>query len=1129
MKRLFTSLIVMSMAFSMAFAQNDLNLTFEDNSDLANWGHHDETNNWTTESWDATAGVEGSGGLVFGDAGAELRVLRPLAATAGTRFTLSMDIKVTGWSDTLEFPLTLSVRDLSTLAPSVLLAPDTGATAATFIHYTLSGIADANTAGYIKIFGVNAVVPTVVTVDNVVYTENLVVPNVYFSEYIEGSSNNKALEIYNGTGAEVDLADFQVFGNYNGNPWSEAYTFPVGAMLAAGDVFVIGNDGAVADILDVSDDTLAYGAPWFTASFNGDDVRGLAYVDGAFTTVIDLFGAYDMVDPGSGWDVAGVTTATANHTLIRKESVMGGNTNWAASAGTSADDSEWLVFDQNFYGGIGSHPYVFPAYAVTFSVDMNWQMTLGNFDPAVDHVDIPGSFNGWGGSDTLTDANADGIYEGVFDIVAGGIEYKYRLNNNWDTSESLGANRTYDVIDGENVIPTVWYSDAEPVTIQDVTVHFRVNTAGVPDTLSANSIVQVRGGNAPLTWDGNSPVILTNVGGDYWEGSAVFSNESAIQYKFYTSSYDTIFGGAEYEHAGWEGDLAGGNRTIDWAGFEGTDTTLDLQFVNGFLAGADQYDTPYTTNDSTFAFHVRVNMQGWEDFNSESMVVGIRGSNMSDWGNTGEIGWGTTYLLSQELPHANAGSATYDASNFYSGTIHVPYSYATAGLQFKYVVHSADADLSEDWGNMVYNTNIDIPNATTGNDTTIYWSWFDGLSPQGFGGTDLVNLTFKADLSNAIAANGFEIGDSVMVRAGYFGTADAVYTAPMVKEGLFGNIYAVAVDSITIAFDQPLYYQYYKVGTDGSEYREIYFNFDYEGNVASEAERRFVVITADNQIILDDQDSNVDASRMPLFRNTNSVSQDVTVTFTLDLRPAYHHVASDIVLADIQGGLNITTTEQIDTLGVFMNGPATGGWTGWGGTLAGTMEKELLDDGTHGDLFADDSIYAVQFTYGPDSANAAIGQEFKFGIGGGDNESGYGLNHIENLNDAEATYTVASSWGSINPNFYYLWDYDLGIPLSTDAPVVPEEFAVSQNYPNPFNPVTNIDFMLPMTANVKLTIFNVLGQEIFAVNAGQMNAGSHTMSWNSTSANGQVVPSGLYFYTLTAGNYSATKKMMLLK
>ena len=70
--------------------------------------------------------------------------------------------------------------------------------------------------------------------------------------------------------------------------------------------------------------------------------------------LIDMIGDF-MGDPGSGWEVAGVSNATKDHTLLRKFSVTSGNSDWTLSAGTSPDDSEWIVLDQDTWDYLGSH------------------------------------------------------------------------------------------------------------------------------------------------------------------------------------------------------------------------------------------------------------------------------------------------------------------------------------------------------------------------------------------------------------------------------------------------------------------------------------------------------------------------------------------------------------------------------------------------------------------------------------------------------------------------------------------------------------------------------------------------------------------------------------------------------
>ena len=169
---------------------------------------------------------------------------------------------------------------------------------------------------------------------------------LFFSEYVEGSSNNKAIEIFNGTGAAVDLSQYSVKLGSNGNEWSSTNSVTLSGTLANNDVFVIANSSANATILGVADltHTVTY--------FNGNDCLGLFQGD----TMIDIIGIY-MNNPGTAWDVAGVTGATLNHTLIRKPEITQGNTDWTSSAGTNADNSEWIVHEQDYVANLGMHTF----------------------------------------------------------------------------------------------------------------------------------------------------------------------------------------------------------------------------------------------------------------------------------------------------------------------------------------------------------------------------------------------------------------------------------------------------------------------------------------------------------------------------------------------------------------------------------------------------------------------------------------------------------------------------------------------------------------------------------------------------------------------------------------------------
>ncbi|WP_299084496.1 ExeM/NucH family extracellular endonuclease [uncultured Paraglaciecola sp.] len=166
---------------------------------------------------------------------------------------------------------------------------------------------------------------------------------IYFSEYIEGSSSNKALEIYNPSGTELDLAA----GNYsvelysNGRELSEGPTNSLNltGTIAGGDVYVIANSSAVQAILDEADTTSTI------TFFNGDDALVLLK-DGV---PIDSIGRVGE-DPGSAWTGNGVSTA--NNTIVRKASITSGDTILDDVFDPSV---EWEGFPSNTFDNLGSH------------------------------------------------------------------------------------------------------------------------------------------------------------------------------------------------------------------------------------------------------------------------------------------------------------------------------------------------------------------------------------------------------------------------------------------------------------------------------------------------------------------------------------------------------------------------------------------------------------------------------------------------------------------------------------------------------------------------------------------------------------------------------------------------------
>ena len=191
-------------------------------------------------------------------------------------------------------------------------------------------------------------------------------PDIFFSEAAEGSSFNKYLEIYNGTGDTVDLANYAFPNTGNDVTDSGKYefwnTFDSGAIILPDEVFVIADSRADSVILSHADMT-------FQFLSNGDDGFALVKNDGVWTdsdtdgrvdagemvafTVLDWVGDWNG-RPSGGWDVAGVTAATKDHTLVRR-SAFSGDTSWANAAGTDSASSQWDVLPNNDWSMLGSH------------------------------------------------------------------------------------------------------------------------------------------------------------------------------------------------------------------------------------------------------------------------------------------------------------------------------------------------------------------------------------------------------------------------------------------------------------------------------------------------------------------------------------------------------------------------------------------------------------------------------------------------------------------------------------------------------------------------------------------------------------------------------------------------------
>ncbi len=630
-------------------------------------------------------------------------------------------------------------------------------------------------------------------------------------------------------------------------------------------------------------------------------------------------------------------------------------------------------------------------------------------------------------------------------------------------------------------------------------------------------------------------------------------------------SYDYKFGGHIANLDGtisgyWENDLPGAdykgnnrNLTIGadgkshtatgayWEGGEQEESDKYVIGLNHFLGrGPDNDSPPYEDDADSIDVYFVVNMSNNFDFDPNTQKVHMAGDLESQV--TGGNDWSHGIVMTD----IGDGYWAYHWRGAKNSERPVTLNYKFTLGDWSGTHEDGLTGVGIDGGNrkvIIDGSMMDYDSP----DVTVPWVWYNNNAPSPFtASTKVPSLTFKTNVGQAIANNGWKDGDLLVVKWGYGRTANKVYVDTLIA-GVGGDYQKTIAPSDSLPVDAALgmYYQYYR-STGGSESRETFFNFDTTWADVSLQERRWApVVGGAAATVVDYVPSKTHGRRLPIFRNSNKLdataadTDSLLVTWTVDLRPIYYQLlsyGSDDAdsLIGIQGAktLYYSDRDKIFDWGVWMNGPAIGGWNArgaWGAGLRADTLAEMHDNGKHGDATAGDSVYTVQFKYQKNSTD--VGMEFKFGVNAEDNESGFGLNHIENIDANSAT--VASQFGSINPNRYNAWNFDTGRPgllAVEELAGIPDQFKLSNNYPNPFNPTTSIEFQIPIASEVTLTIYNITGQEIAKIHNDFVEVGSYKAIWNGMDRNGVKAPSGVYFYELRAENhFQKVKKMTLLK
>jgi len=335
--------------------------------------------------------------------------------------------------------------------------------------------------------------------------------NLFFSEYIEGTNNNKVLEIYNPTSSPINLTNYKVWISFNGGTTTSSVYLQ--GVLNPDSIYVLANTSASAPILALADQLSG------ALDFNGDDA--VALIDTSSDDTLDIIGVIGF-DPGAFWVVG--SGSTQLHTLTRIASVNNGQHNWVIGA------TEWNVFPSNDFTQLGTHSMT-PCAATP---------------PDVYLVNATQNVNEGAGSITLElgitnpDANATSLTLSLSDISAT-ITQDYDLTGNPITVTFPGgssANQTVNVsiIDDTNIESAETFNvtisnptnNATISTIQEV-VTIQDNDTPGPELYLVNAAQSVSesGGSINIQVGINNPnanatsVILTlsnisaSIGSDY--------------------------------------------------------------------------------------------------------------------------------------------------------------------------------------------------------------------------------------------------------------------------------------------------------------------------------------------------------------------------------------------------------------------------------------------------------------------------------------------------------------------------------------------------------------------------------------------------------------------------------------
>ncbi|MFA5669021.1 MAG: SusE domain-containing protein [Balneolaceae bacterium] len=858
---------------------------------------------------------------------------------------------------------------------------------------------------------------------------------VFFSEYIEGSSNNKAIEIFNNTDSTVTLANYQIAQTNNGSDWINFHKFAGNANISAGGVYVITTNQIKPELFDTLNanevlgyDNVNYNNP---VHHNGDDARALIHVDPVTndTTWIDILGEANN-RPTDGWDVAGIAKATQNYTLIRKPNVTEGNSTPLGSFGTNFSDSEWIVMPIDFTANLGSPSadlfdtplagdYFVPqrkddaqgftslaqalhfvneaglSAATTLYITADLTETTGL---AIDRDDFTESVN-------LTIKPAAGV-TATLDVIS----------NGGDGIAIIKADNV--TIDGSNTPG----GDTRDLTItsSDDGLTNLIWTKETVNTIIANTILTYTGAKTTVTG-----VATNESGAKATDGLKVINNSiGSVDGDFRTAV--GVFG---YTNNNVTNTSVVDNRL--YATYRGIATWR--AFDNSFIDNTISIDSPRENEPRYAGIYLALNDGETSIIGNE--IVGLQ-VNRSE-----TAGYAAGILFNASLGTVLVANNVINVDNFAN-------TGAAVGNQVFGIGFDNAAGNSP---NGIYHNTIRIGSsdetgvhaafgAVKHNTTGMFWDFKNNIFEVSQDAANASVMHWPIDNSDNLTAdyNNYYVS-GVSANVGFYNATGADLAGWQTASAVDANTTDVEVDFVS-ATDSRLGLSDGDANLAGTPIASVTVDFDgtargtfapYKG--AFEGEIPFAA-------------PNYDIAEFALLAPADSANIDLNGDIDTEVEFSWETAVS----ADA-----ITYTVHFDS-------------------LDGDFSSPIVSEGS------DDNGTTITGTYGDfDDILADLGVE----------EGG--------TITLQWTVSASNSDSTLFASKAFVISMTRRIAVSNEVDEKPLRFSLSQNYPNPFNPTSNIRFTLPQANNVRLDVYNINGQLVKTLVNTSMTAGEHTVQFDA--------------------------------